>query len=368
MTWEDRLKDAIAPTANKWPYRIVQVKPNKKKDYEIYTLSGREEDIAANGSLFLALYDLLNQEKIDFDLWWGEWENGFPSLTQRIESNYQLLGLSPWRKAESRPRYREWLPATTEKRLKYRTIEYWRDRSNEAESVVFSGTDLQLINQIIQFEWQGSNSNGITSLSGKNSKPLLKGWPAIVLTFLEPNDSTRRKPTGEPHSRARGKKTIRCSGYSDDVELVQRGLAKLIGKGDIRRWAAKIRDEFALPDLYRWQKGRECLSYSGQIARLQGIESYALVRTAQQGKDIFERLLKIFDFTPDPTGFKYSVNEAPELAFPVNPPDFELLGKQWEAEAERPNATVVFDNASLYLPKLRSPIPLVKGRTILYDA
>ena len=368
MTWEDRLKESISPTENKWPYRIVQLKPNKKKDYEIYTLSGREEDIAANGALFLALYDLLNQEKIDFKEWWEQWENGFPIFSERIESNYQLAGLTPWRKAESRPRYREWLPAVITGKLTYRTIEYWRDRSNESESVIFSGTDSQLVNQIVQFEWQQNSSNGIASLSGKNSKPLLKGWPAIVLTFLEPNDAIRRKPTGEPRSRVTGEKTIRCSGYSDDIELVQRGLAKLIGKGDIRRWATKIRDEFASPDLYRWQKGRECLSYSGQIARLQGVESYALVRTSAQGKELFAKLLKIFDFTPDPAGFKYSANEAPELAFPANPPNLDILGKQWEAETERPVATVVFDSACLFLPKLRSPIPLVKGRQIVYDA
>lgn len=367
MTLEDRLKEAIAPTASKWPYRIVQVKPNKKKDHEIYTLSGREESIAANGSLFLALYDLANQEKIDFKEWWEQWEYGFPSLTQRIESNYQLSGLTPCRSPETRPRYREWLPAATEKKLHYKTIEYWRDRSNETESVIFSGTDSQLVNQIIQLEWQNSG-NGVGGLSGKNSKPLLKGWPAIVLTFLEPNETIRRKPTGEPRSRVTGEKTIRCSGYSDDLEIVQRGLAKLIGKGDIRRWATKIREEFASPDLYRWQKGRECLSYSGQIARLQGVESYALVRTAQQGKELFEKLLRILDFTPDPAGFKYSENQAPELAFPANPPNFQLLGKEWEAETQRPNATVVFDNACLFLPKLRSPIPLVKGRSIVYDA
>jgi hypothetical protein len=180
MTWEDRLKEAIAPTANKWPYRVVQVKPNKKKDDEIYTLSGREEDIAANGSLFLALYDLANQEKIDFKEWWEQWENGFPLLSQRIESNYELAGLKQWRQAESRPRYREWLPsgAITTK-FNYRTIEYWRDRSNETESVIFSGTDSQLINQIIQFEWQNSG-NEVGNISGKNGKPLLKGWPAII--------------------------------------------------------------------------------------------------------------------------------------------------------------------------------------------
>ncbi|MEG4027566.1 MULTISPECIES: hypothetical protein [unclassified Microcoleus] len=367
MTWEDRLRETIAPTANKWPYRVIQVKPNKKKDQEIYTLSGREEDIAANGALFLALYDLLEREKIDFEEWWEQWENGFPFLSERIESNYQLSGLSPWRQTESRPRYREWLPRSGREKLKFKTIEYWRDRNNESDSVIFSGTDLQIINQIIQFEWQSSGSGGI-SIPGKNSKPLLKGWPAIVLTFYEPNDNRRRKPTGEPRSRVEGEKTIRCCGYSDDLEIVQRGLAELISNSDVRRWATKIRDEFALPELYRWQKGRECLSYSGQIARLQGLEGYALVRTPRQGKEIFEKLLRIFNFTPDPAGFKYSVNETPELAYPQNPQNFQLLGKEWEAETNRPNATVVFDNATLYLPKVRSPIPLVKGNKVIYDA
>ena len=365
MTWEDRLKEAITPTANKWPYRVIQVKPNKKKDQEIYTLSGREEDIAANGALFLALYDLSEREKIDFEEWWEGWENGFPLLSERVESNYQLSGISPWRKTESRPRYRKWLPPLTEKQPKYTTIEYWRDRNNESDSVVFSGTDLQIINQIIQYEWQ-SRGNGGINIAGKNSKPLLKGWPAIVLTFYEPNDSVRRKPTGEPRSRVEGEKIIRCSGYSDDAEIVERGLAKLVANSDIRRWATKIKEEFASPELYRWQKGRECLSYYGQTARLQGLEGYAFVRTPRQGKELFEKLLRIFDFTPDPAGFKYSGNESPEIAFPQDPPNFQLLGKEWEAEAERPNTTVVFDSAVLCLPKVRSPIPLVKGNKIVY--
>jgi hypothetical protein len=90
-----------------------------------------------------------------------------------------LAGLKQWRKAESRPRYREWLPGATTKKLNYKTIEYWRDRSNDTESVIFSGTDSQLINQIIQFEWQNSG-NEIGHISGKNGKPLLKGWPAII--------------------------------------------------------------------------------------------------------------------------------------------------------------------------------------------
>jgi hypothetical protein len=61
--WEDKLRTLISPTDSKWPYRVVQLKPNRQNDKEIYTLSGREEDIAANGSLFLALYDLFQQNQ-----------------------------------------------------------------------------------------------------------------------------------------------------------------------------------------------------------------------------------------------------------------------------------------------------------------
>jgi hypothetical protein len=361
MTWEDRLTEMISPTATKWAYRVIQLKPNKKKDTEIYTLSGREEDIAANGSLFLALYDLANKDRVDFEEWWEQWEAGFP-LLQRAESNYQL---SEWRKSDSRPRYREWQPTEAANKNHYRTIEYWRDRSNESESIILSGTDLQLIEHIIQIEYEGGGSAVGNSLSGRNSKPILKGWPAIVLNFREPNDSRRKKPNGASRSATTGEKTIRCAGYSDDRQIVDLGLAEMIKESDVRRWANKIKEEFATP-LYRWEKGRGCLSYSGQIARMQGLEGYAYVTRAEQGKDLFAKLLRIFDSRPDPLGFKFSNNEEPE-AFPDNPADFQLFGKSWEAEAERPRTTVVFDSALLYLPKLRSPIPLVKGSNVIYD-
>jgi hypothetical protein len=133
---------------------------------------------------------------------------------------------------------------------------------------------LQLIEHIIQIEYEGGGA-GTESLTGKNSKPLLKGWPAIMLKFIEPNDRRRRKPNGAPRSPATGEKTIRCVGYSDDSALVERRLAELVKEADVRRWANKIKEEFASP-LYRWEKGRGCLSYSGQIARMQGLEGSSL--------------------------------------------------------------------------------------------
>jgi len=78
--------------------------------------------------------------------------------------------------------------------------------------------------------------------------------------------------------------------------------------------------------------------------------------------------LKIFNFTPDKTGFHFSGNEEADEAFPIDPPNFQLLGKDWEADTERAIGEVVFDNALLYLPKLRKPLPLVKGTKVVHDS
>jgi len=270
--WEDKLKTLISPTDSKWPYRVVQIKPNRQNDKEIYTLSGREEDIAANGSLFLALYDLLQQ-----------------------------------------------------------------------------------------------NQTGSASAPGKNSKPPLKGWPLITLFFVQPNSQRRVKPNGKLARLTQGEKYIRCTGYTDNRQIAEAGFAKLIASSDVRRWSNKIVDLFAKPP-YTWEKGKKTLSYSGHLARLQGVEGYALVNSAAQGRDLFTKILQIFDYSPDPAGFKYSGNEAEEIAYPAAPTDFQLLGKQWEAEVERPRDSVVFSSATLSLPLVGTTIPLVYGDHVVYDA
>jgi hypothetical protein len=57
-------------------------------------------------------------------------------------------------------------------------------------------------------------------------------------------------------------------------------------------------DLFAKP-AYTWEKGKKTLSYSGHLARLQGVEGYALVSSAAQGRDLFTKILQIFDYSPD---------------------------------------------------------------------
>jgi hypothetical protein len=366
--WEEKLKNLIAPTENQWPYRVVQIKPNRKNDDEIYVLSGREEDIAANGSLFLALYDLAQHDRINFDDWFEQWSLGFPLLdVNREQSNYPLFGEKQWREREERPEFKDWTPRELRRKLKYRTIEVWLNRKVKSESTVFSGTDMQLINHCIQLEYEGGSSTISASIPGKNSKPPLKGLPLITLFFVQSDSERKVKSSGKLARLTQGEKYIRCSGYTDNRQIAEAGFAKLITSSDVRRWSNKIVDLFAKP-AYTWEKGKKTLSYSGHLARLQGLEGYALVNSAAHGRDLFTKILNIFDYSPDPAGFKYSGNEAEEIAYPPNPPDFQLLGKQWEAEIERPRDSVVFSSATLFLPLVGTTIPIVYGNRVVYEA
>jgi hypothetical protein len=344
--WEERLKKLINPTENKWPYRVVQIKPNRKQDNEIYSLSGREEDIAANGSLFLALYDLAERDRIDFDEWFTQWELGFPLLNAYRElGNYQLVGNTPWRVFDKRPRFRDWTPPEL-KNLGYRTIEYWRDRSVEEKSVVLSGTDLQLINHIIQIEYEGGQ--GSLGKDKGGNWPLLTGQPRIKLHFRGENE-------------AKAEISFRIMNKSDDPKSP---LPK-IDKSDLRALANKIRSELATPNLYVWQKGKDVISYKN---RWQGFDGqWWLCRNRTVGKNLLAKLLAILDLPLDPAAIRFSEADDPQIAFPSNPPDIVVLGEVTPQDSKRPLVDVTFHRAEIKLAKMRSPIALVQRGAVVYD-
>jgi hypothetical protein len=347
--WEDKLKKAIAPTESKWPYRVIQVKPNRKIDSEIYTLSGREEDIAANGSLFLALYDLAQRDYIDFKEWFSQWELGFPLFDQFREpgkSNYPLFGEQPWRVPDNRPKYKDWTPLEIRKKVKYRTIEYWRDRNNESESIVLSGTDAQLIQHIIQIEYEG-RTNEINGKEKGGNWPPLTGQPKIKLFF-------RGKGT------AKAEISIRVINKTDDAKIP---LPK-IDKSDLRNYANAIKQEFANPNLYVWQKGRKIISYKN---RYQGFDGqWWLCRNEQEGRILLQKLVNILGFELDPARIRLSVASEELLAFPTNPPDEVVLGETVSQQEKRPLVDVTFWRAEIKLAKMRAPIALVERGLVVY--
>jgi len=359
MNWEDRLKQLIAPEINKYPYRIVQIKPNRKKDEEIYTLSGREEDIAANGALFLALYDLAQRDRIDFDEWFEQWSLGFPLLNlNRETSNYSLSRNKQWRKMEERPRFKDWTPLELRHKLSYRTIEVWLNRKIETESVILSGTDMQLINHCIQLEYEsGASKNYIKSKGG--NLPSLKGQPLITLEFAQDPDKVGISPTGNLIPPVTGTITFRIMDKSDDPKS---NLDK-ISKTDLQNYAKRISEEFGANGGYVWEKGKAVLSYRN---REQGFEGWYLVRNKLSGITLVEKLLAITGKKIKNTSIKFSETENAIEAYPETPAKAIILGEEIELPRERPLVDVRFREASIYLPRSRKDIQLVYFANAVY--
>ena len=356
--WEDKLKRLISPTESQWPYRIAQIKPNRTNDNEIYTLSGREEDIAANGSLFLATYDLLQRDRIDFDKWFEQWSLGFPVLTANREtSNYPLSGNKQWRKLEKRPRFRDWTSPEMRYKFGYRTIEVWLDRSIENESTVISGTDMQLINHCVQLEYEGGGTKNTRNKGG--SLPELKGQPRITLEFVQDPDKVGINLNGNLMPPVTGTITFRIMDKTDDPKS---SLDK-ISKNDLQNYAKRISEEFGANGGYVWEKGNSVFSYRN---REQGFEGWYLVKNKSSGINLVQKLLAVIGKPVVPTCMKFSETENALEAYPEIPEKAIVLGEEVQLARERPVVDVRFREASIYLPRSRKDIPLVFFSNVVY--
>jgi len=284
-------------------------------------------------SLLFSINELLTTGGIDFDEWWEEFEK--PPLNQ--------IDREGWTK----PKFIDITPKG--KSNIGRWIKYFPDKGDESTFYKLYGTDKDLVHHITALGYQQNSIAG--NVSGKNSKPGLKGFPLITLHFISPE-------------KKRGIKWIRCAGYTDDEKIAVTKLAKLVTPADINRWANKIKVIFG-DTKYIWRKGKECLSYSGQIARLQGIEGHAFVRTPQDGINLFTAMLKIFDATPDKDGFNRSESTS-TTKYQKQTKQIIVLKEKVTLNERRPLVDCEFDYATLELPLLNKPILLVKRNVVLY--
>ncbi|MEG5048579.1 hypothetical protein [Microcoleus sp. B4-C1] len=285
-------------------------------------------------SLLFAINDLLATGGIDFDEWWKEFS--------KPPSGKNKKQLDAWTK----PKLIETTPSTIKNIGRW--FRYYPDKDDESTFYDLSGTSRDLIFHINAIAYQQGKEN--ESVSSKNGKPLLKGYPRIKLLFYTKDG-------------VRAEKGIRAVGFTDDANIVKRGLAKAINSTDLLSWAKKIKTIFGDTN-YCWKKGTECVSYSGQIARLQGLENWALVTNKAEGVKLFTSMLKIFDATPDLDGFNLS-NKTNKSQF-TKVETTTVLGKKVKLDSERPVVDCYFYSAVLQLPLLKKPIPLVIRNAIVY--
>ena len=168
-------------------------------------------------SLLFALRELIQTDGINFEEWWNEFKLGFIGGKRDKKSNYKP---GMWTK----PKYSNLTPLDSKSAAM--TIEYWPDQEKEEESYLLSGTHGAIIKSIMDIMREKA---GNTEVSGKGSKPLLKGFPCIKLVFVS-DDSLHY-----------GVKQIRCVGFTEipKIAIAQPNI-KLLKETDINQWAKKI--------------------------------------------------------------------------------------------------------------------------------
>ena len=288
-------------------------------------------------SLLFALRELIQTDGINFEEWWDEFKLGFVNGSRDAKSNFKV---KDWVK----PKYQNLTPVDSKSGAM--TIEYWPDKDKLDVSYLLSGTIGCVVKSIMDI--MREKEAGTTGMPGKGSKPLLKGFPCIKLVFMSDD------------GQFYGTKQIRCTGCTENpkVAIAQPNI-KLLKENDVTGWARKIATEFGASGGYVWQKGTGCVSYTGMIARLQGLEGYAYVKNETDGKALFTKILNIFGQKPDQDGFNYS-EKSTDAQFKTEK-KIVVLGKTVKQEKRRPIVDVKFKQAFLVLESVQKPILIVRG-------
>jgi hypothetical protein len=291
----------------------------------------------------IATYELLgNQSAVNFEQWYESWEKGWPeSVENRGLGNYPLNGENQWRKnPENWPRWRQF--SKTNGIIKG---EYWRDRAQEADSVPLSGMAEQIIDQIIKLEFPSVAAGG--SKSKSHQGPPMKGQPQIRLFFKGEN-------------KAEAETSFRIMDKTDDPKVP----LPLIDKSDLVKYAQRIKEQFASPDLYVWSKGPKAFSYQNPWQGFNG--QWWLMKSETDAKTLLSKLLAIPELPLDNSKTRVSTAIDETLAFPANPPDISVLGQPVKQDNERPLVDVKFYRAEIKLAKMRNPIPLIERGLVIY--
>lgn len=344
--WELNQPDAAQVSG----LRIIDLIPRRNRKWVWHRLGGTPAELRQMTQIIQATRQATGAN-VDFDRWFEQFRNGFLNFQQnRNLGNFQIIGENQWERLKDpdrRPRWEEWTTSFQRADEGYRTGEYWPDYSQRGDSYPISGTDLMLIAQVMQIEHQQRSQSG-GGRAKSNTYPSFKGQPLLKFYFLSSDGSESET-------------SFRVMSKSDDPKSP---LPK-IEKADLRKYAEKIKEHFATPDLAVWEKGPEILSYKN---RHQGFDGqWWLCRNKLAGQALLTRLLAVQEAPLDISKLRLSTAIDEAAAFPANPPDIVVLGDPVKQDVERPLTDAVFSRAEIYLSKLKKPILLVERGRIVFQ-
>lgn len=132
--------------------------------------------------------------------------------------------------------------------------------------------------------------------------------------------------------------------------------ANTITKAQIEAYATKIKNKFAVPSLFTWNKGRKMVSYCDWD---KGYQLQLLVTTEAEAKRIVEAVLDIQGHTPDWKKLNVGSNSEETEAYPATPGNQTILGKTRQKPKRRPVVDVKFRYATLTIQGYGRGINLV---------
>jgi hypothetical protein len=335
------------PAAQVLGWRVVDFYPNRDNKSEFYRLAGTPAELRQMLQLVQATR-FVTGARINFEAWFNQWERGFPDfVADRAASNFPLTGENQWKRIknpETRPRYRELTSSQQRADLGYRAIEYWRDRSDETNSILLGGvSDIMLIDRILAYEYSGQVA--VPQQPTTSDLVRYSGIPEVTLYFKGVDPSLPAKD-----QVVTGQKSFRLVGYTDNPAVAQkREDLKLIAQTDINRIAAKIRSIFRTAPPYTWAKGKKQVVYHDWG---RGFNFNVYCSSHAEGERLVSSLLSIRDWEIDETFIKYGEAKNPLKAYPPSQ-EIEVLGEKHKTPERLPTANVVFQYAEIHLPTIK---------------
>jgi hypothetical protein len=123
----------------------------------------------------------------------------------------------------------------------------------------------------------------------------------------------------------------------------------------LKELAKEIKENFSVPKLYRWHKGKLMASYNDPE---KGYKLQILVYDKTDAKEIITKILKIQDHTPDWKFLSVNANEEPTEAYPITAGSQTILGKSRRKPIKRRSGYVTFRYGVLHIWGLPKPIVL----------
>lgn len=129
-----------------------------------------------------------------------------------------------------------------------------------------------------------------------------------------------------------------------------------ITESEVKRYAEKIKTNFAGSSRFVWHKGKITARYEDLE---KGYKLTVFVVNETEAKRVIEQILDIQQHTPDWSNLTLTNPDQPSERYPNNPGNTTILGKSRRKPKKRPVEDVRFRYATLLIHGLPNPITLV---------